>query len=144
MSYVVSVRVLFALLLICCVSACGEATYRKAITGSVSLKKEPLSDGIIQFTPMSGGSSEYPATKESGMIAKGEYKIPAEVGLVPGKYRVVITSGDGGAPADPDQPPGPSGNYVMKDRIPPEYNVKSTVEVEVTQAGPNQFNFEIP
>jgi hypothetical protein len=126
------------------VTGCGETSHRREITGKVTLKKAPLDEGVIQFTPLPDAPSEYPATKESGMIAKGEYKIPADAGLAPGKYRVTITSGDSGTPADPDQPPGPSANYVMKDRIPAEYNVKSKIEVEVKKEGPNHFDFDIP
>ena len=125
-------------------TGCGETSHRREISGKVTLKKVPLDQGVIQFTPLPGAPSEYPATKESGMIAKGEYKIPAEAGLSPGKYKVTITSGDSSAPADPDQPPGPSANYVMKDRIPAEYNVNSKIEVEVKKEGPNHFDFDIP
>lgn len=124
-------------------SGCGETSHRKEISGTVTLKNQPLNEGVIQFTPVPG-PSDYPATKESGMIANGLYKMPAEGGLVPGKYKVIITAGDSTAPADPEQPPGPGGNFVMKDRIPPEYNVNSKVEVQVTKDGPNQFDFDIP
>ncbi|MGN6134974.1 MAG: hypothetical protein ACTHOU_10760 [Aureliella sp.] len=125
-------------------TGCSEANPRKEISGKVTLKSAPLDEGVVRFMPLPGGSDKYPATQESGMIAQGDYKIPAEMGLTPGKYKVIITAGDSSAPADPDQPPGPGGNYVMKDRIPPEFNVNSKIEVEVTEEGPNQFNFDIP
>jgi hypothetical protein len=65
--------------------------------------------------------------------------------LVPGRYRISISSGDGKTPADPSGgPPGPSGNFSSKERIPLEYNVASTHEVEVTKTGPNRFDFTIP
>src|SRR5690349_1753400 len=78
---------------------------RKEIKGTVKLKGEPINDGTIDFFPASGDQ----ATKSGAQIIKGSYKIPAEFGLLPGKYRVSITAGDGrtrpDAPAD--QPPGP-------------------------------------
>ena len=80
-------------------------------------------------------------------IANGEYKIERMHGLMPGKYRVIITSGDGRTKADaaPDEPPGPTGaNIISKDRIPPDYNVNSKQEVDVTEKGPNVFNYDIP
>ena len=78
---------------------------------------------------------------------KGSEERPGECGLLPGKYRVSITAGDGrtrpDAPAD--QPPGPTGaNIVSKDRVPKEYNVESKVDVDVTEKGPNVFDYDIP
>ena len=104
---------------------------------------EPINDGTIDFFPAEGNQ----ATKSGAQILKGSYKIPAEFGLLPGKYRVSITAGDGrtrpDAPAD--QPPGPTGaNIVSKDRVPKEYNLESKVEVDVTEKGPNVFDYDIP
>jgi hypothetical protein len=115
---------------------------RKEIKGSVTLKGVPLDDGVIDFQPVGDA-----VTKEGAMITQGAYIIQREHGLVPGKYRVSITAGDGRtrAGANPDEPPGPTGaNIVSKDRVPPEYNVNSKQEVEVTAKGPNVFDFKIP
>lgn len=125
-------------------TGCGEDTHRKEITGKVTLKQQPLNEGVIEFVPLAGGTTENPATKEAGMISNGQYTIAADAGLAPGKYKVLITAGDSTTPANPDEPPGPSGNFVMKDRIPPEFNSRSKLEVEVTDKGPNQFDFDIP
>ena len=134
-------------LLACLIAAlpgCGRSYGgRMEISGTVKLKGQPVDDGTIDFIPISGDQ----ATKSGAQIIKGSYKIPAEFGLLPGKYRVSITAGDGRTRADaaPDQPPGPTGaNIVSKDRIPKEYNLESTQEVEVTEKGPNVFNYDIP
>lgn len=114
---------------------------RQEIRGTVKLKGQPLDEGVIDFTPISGDR----ATKEGALIKNGAYHIDRAHGLLPGKYRVTITSGDGRTPANTDEPPGPSGaNIISKDRIPPEYNINSKVEVEVTEKGPNTFDFDIP
>ena len=116
---------------------------RKEIKGTVKLKGQAVDDGTIDFFPISGDQ----ATKSGAQIINGSYKIPAEFGLLPGKYRVSITAGDGRtkANANPDQPPGPTGaNIVSKDRIPKEYNIESTQEVDVTAKGPNVFDYNIP
>jgi hypothetical protein len=141
------VRLVASLLLACLIaslSGCGRSYGgRKAISGTVKLKGEPVNDGTIDFLPISGDQ----ATKSGAQILNGSYKIPAEFGLLPGKYRVSITAGDGRTRADApaDQPPGPTGaNIVSKDRIPKEYNIESTQEVEVTEKGPNVFNYDIP
>jgi len=116
---------------------------RKEVKGTVKLKGWPIDDGIINFFPASGDA----ATKSGAQIVKGEYKIPAEFGLLPGKYRVSITAGDGRTRADApaDQPPGPTGaNIVSKDRVPKEYNIESKIDADVTAKGPNVFNYDIP
>ena len=86
------------------------------------------------------------SVKSGAPIIKGKYTMPADQGLTPGKYKVMITAGDGRTPADsPDGMPGPTGaNIISKDRIPPEYNTNSKQEVTVTDKGPNNFDFKIP
>ena|SRR5690348_1163927 len=133
-----------ALTVLTAIAGCGP-NYggRKEVKGTVKLKGEPVDDGTITFFPMSGDA----ATKSGAGISKGAYKIPAEFGLLPGKYRVSITAGDGRTRTDAaeDAPPGPTGaNIVSKDRIPKEYNVESTQEVDVTEKGPNVFDYNIP
>lgn len=120
---------------------CGPGNPRKEIKGKITLKKEPVKDGVISFEPLASGG---PVTREAGVIKDGAYVIPADAGLLPGKYKVRITAGDSTAPDDPNQLPGPGGNYVMKDKVPPEYNTKTKQEVEVTDKGPNQFDYDIP
>src|SRR5882724_10133487 len=91
---------------------------RQEIKGTIKLKGQPLDQGTITFIPISGDG----ATREGAPIANGDYKIERAFGLMPGKYRVSITSGDGRTRADApvDQPPGPTGaNIISKDRIPP-------------------------
>src|SRR5436190_13321402 len=113
------------------------------VKGTIKLKGQPLDQGTITFIPISGDG----ATREGAPIANGVYKIERAFGLMPGKYRVSITSGDGRTRADApvDQPPGPTGaNIISKDRIPPEYNSASKQDVEVTDKKPNVFNYDIP
>ncbi len=123
------------------VVGCGPGNPRREIKGKVTLKGEPVKDGVISFEPLAAGGE---VTRESGVIINGEYTIPADAGLLPGRYKVRITAGDSTAPSDPNQLPGPGGNYVMKDKVPPEYNTKTTQEVEVKESGPNQFDYAIP
>jgi hypothetical protein len=116
---------------------------RKEIKGTVKLKGQPVDDGFIEFIPLSDAIP----TRSGAQVLSGAYRIPAESGLMPGQYRVSITAGDGRtrASAAEDEPPGPTGaNIVSKDRIPKEYNVESTQDVEVTAKGPNVFDYDIP
>lgn len=113
---------------------------RQEVKGTVKLKGAPIDQGVIDFTPL--GSQP---TKSGAVINNGEYQIPRPQGLMPGKYRVIITAGDGKTRENSDEPPGPSGaNIVSKERIPPEYNTNSKQEVEVTDKGANVFNYDIP
>ncbi len=124
---------------------CSPSNPRKEISGTVTLKNELLEDGMIMFRPIPGTTPEgLPTTTGGANIIQGVYKIDAEAGLVPGKYKVLITSGDGKTPDDPNEAPGPTGNFVSKDRIPPSFNSKSKVEVEVKEDGENVFDFPIP
>src|SRR5262245_46498572 len=126
------------------VFGCGpNSGGRQEVKGTIKLKGQLLDQGQITFVPISGDG----ATKEGAPIANGAYKIDRMHGLLPGKYKVGITSGDGRTPHDaaPDQLPGPTGaNIISKDRIPPDYNTNSKQEVEVTAKGPNVFDFDIP
>jgi len=124
------------------VAGCGpDYGGRVAVKGKVILKGTPVKDGIIKFTPVEPGGEQ----SESGaQIRDGEYVLPAEKGLFPGKYKVTLTAGDGRTPANTDEAPGPTGaNIISKDLIPPEYNVNSKQEVTVTEKGPNVFDYDI-
>ncbi len=111
------------------------------VKGKVLLKGQPVKDGIIKFMPLTPGT----ALSESGaQIVNGDYLLPAEFGLLPGKYKVILTAGDGRTPANTDEAPGPTGaNIISKDLIPPEYNTRTKQEVTVTDEGPNVFDYDI-
>jgi len=126
-------------LLLGSITGCGAGNNgRLPVSGVITLKGEALDDGTIEFSSSS--------VKSGASIIKGKYSMPADQGLSPGKYKVIITAGDGRTPADSaDGMPGPTGaNIVSKDRIPAEYNTNSTQEIAVTDAGPNKFDFTIP
>ncbi len=130
-------------LLLLTLVGCGESNPRREVAGKIVFKGAPLDNGIIEFHPLGGGKPGVPTTMEASVITNGEYKILAEAGLTPGKYKVIISSGDNINPNDPNGLPGPTGNYVSKDRIPKEYNTASKQEVEVKDKGPNMFDWDI-
>ena len=125
-------------------AGCGRSYGgRQEIKGTIKFKGELLDGGTIEFFPTSGDA----ATKSGAQIVNGIYSIKPEFGLLPGKYRVSITAGDGRTRSDAplDAPPGPTGgNIVSRERIPKEYNIESKQDVEVTEGGPNVFDFDIP
>jgi hypothetical protein len=117
---------------------------RMEVTGTVKLKNVPVKDGTVSFEPLDGQP-----TRATAMIAAGDFNIPRASGLVPGRYLVRVSAGDGKTavnPVNPDQPPGPGGgsNIISKELFPADWNVNSKQEREVTRDGPNRFEFAIP
>lgn len=119
---------------------------RREVSGTITLKGQPIADGaIVLFEPLEGQDTAANATVAGG----GQYAIPRQVGLKPGRYLIRITAGDGKTavnPVDPDSPPGPSGgtNIMSKDLVPRDWNVNSKREVTVSKDSPNRFDFDIP
>jgi hypothetical protein len=117
-------------------AGCENTGGKLAVSGSVSLKGEPLNKGTITFLL----PEEKTPTAEA-LIENGKYSLPAVSGLLPGKYRVrisaieefVITPEDYAAGKQP--PPN-------RERVPPKYNTDSQEMVEVTKEK-NQFDFQI-
>ncbi len=111
---------------------------REAVSGDIHFKGHPLDQGTIQFIPSEGQD-----TTSGSTIEQGKYTVEKIKGLKPGKYKVLITSGDPTQTAPPEELPG-APFPVAKERIPKEYNTDSKQVVEVKQGGPNQFDFTIP
>jgi hypothetical protein len=131
--------------LISCASGCGGSDNlpREAVSGSVSVDGTPVKMGVITFLP---DSPDVP-TQGGGTITEGKYSIPQSQGLVPGKYRIVITSPedkpevvrDKGFNNDmPGMAPIPA-----KQLIPPQYNDKSILTAEVRPGAANVFEFNL-
>jgi len=119
---------------------CGQSTGdRVPLSGEVTLDGEPLDQGSIEFHPEGEG-----LVLTGGPIQDGRFEIPAKQGAKPGSYVVRIFSAAEGAPVNPDQPPGPEAvGQVSEERIPPQYNTDSELEVVVGEAGADDLRFEI-
>ncbi len=116
-------------------AGCGSEGPRQAISGSVTFKGKAL-EGKIDFEPT--GSE---GTQAGTVIANGKYTIPRDKGLVPGNYKVMISSPEGQI-----EEPDPGGNPLIgqaKDRIPAKYNRKTTLFREVKKGGSNVFDFTL-
>jgi len=120
---------------------CDDAGGLQAVSGTVTLKGKPVEMGMIEFIPVGGISAG--GTKSGAVIENGRYEIPKQKGLVPGRYKVTISAPDKHNKIGGDELPGPTSSRTSKDLIPPEYNLKSKVEVEVKK-GPNSFDFPVP
>src|SRR5262249_54495418 len=80
------------LVLLTSVAGCGggDNLPRQEVNGSVTIDGKPLVRGLITFVPTSAEVS----TQGGGPVLEGKFSIPRMQGLVPGKYKVVISSPD--------------------------------------------------
>lgn len=118
------------LILIAITLGCADenAVGRFVLSGSVTYDGQPVDNGTIEFFPAKGNTGK-PAGAE---IIAGRYEVERTLGPELGTYQVVILANR------------PSGRKVPADEgsselidvpvqyIPPEYNTRSTLEVEVS------------
>src|SRR5262245_36303787 len=76
--------------LLACVAGCagGDSLPREEVNGTVTIDGKPLAKGLITFVPTSAEVS----TQGGAPVLEGKFTIPRLQGLVPGKYKVVISS----------------------------------------------------
>jgi hypothetical protein len=113
---------------------------REAVSGTVSFEGAPLAQGTIQFMPTAQGA-DGSATVGSGIITDGKYSIAQEQGLVPGTYKVIVSSAPPGPPVT-DEAPG-IVPPTPRDLIPAKYNAASTLTAEVKAGTDNTFDFDL-
>ncbi len=114
---------------------------REKLSGTINLDGKPLANGFITFLPASAEA----ATQGGGAIQDGAYSIPRDQGLVPGSYKVLITSSEGGSETkidDTNQMPG-MAPVPAKEAIPAQYNAESTLTADVKAGGENVFDFPL-
>ena len=118
-------------------SGCGQATDRRALEGSVTLDKAPLADGNIGFFPQSGTGG--PAA--GGKIKEGRFLIDRDKGAYSGTFRVEITA----ARKTGKKVKTPLGDMIdgYEQYLSERYNRSSELTAEVTEDGPNQFEFAL-
>src|SRR5262245_32730160 len=139
MNHCRSLRGLLCICLVAGLAGCaGGQAKRCAVSGVVKWRGKSLDQGAITFL------AEDPALGSGGgaMIRDGQYSIPAKHGLLPGRYKVMVTSVDPkNQQPDPDALPG----YlpVPKDRVQPKYNTQTTLTAEVKAEGENTFDFDV-
>ncbi len=126
-------------LMILLAGGCSESSGKLVVKGTVSFKGLKLANGNIQFFSVEPGKGDSAGT----IIKDGLYEIPSVHGLIPGKYKVVISCAEE-AKVPPLSFKGSSPPTVEK--LPPEFSSfeKSVQVVEVTAKGKNFFEFMIP
>ncbi|WP_299469870.1 carboxypeptidase-like regulatory domain-containing protein [uncultured Gimesia sp.] len=123
------------------ISGCGggpdDAPKTVEVTGTVTMKGNPVSDAIVIFIPKSGPSA-VGSTDASG---KYSLKTGKATGAIPGSHTVTISAG-GEVPM-----PGTkeAENFKAKSIIPASYGdpKKSGLSAEVKASGENVFDFKL-
>jgi hypothetical protein len=118
-------------------TGCGLGTGgRVAVQGRVTLDGQPVDGGVIDFVPVGGD------TRANARIANGHYSIPAKVGPKPGTYRVEIRWDQKTGKQVPMKSDPPNTMDETRQVIPPEYNTRSKLTVEVPPGG-KPFDFDL-
>jgi hypothetical protein len=114
---------------------CGAENKRCAVSGTITFRGEALETGHITFLTAAGPEG-------GALIRDGKFKLPAEQGLAPGKYKVSISSPKGMGERTPEQIAA-GASVPAKEQIPAKYNRDTTLSVEVTLGGPNEFDLKL-
>lgn len=120
-----------------CSSKPEDGISRVAVNGKVSLDGQPLESGYVTFTPQGDGPSA------GGEIKSGQYAIDAGSGPSVGQYRVEIRSmiPTGRKIPNYDGAPGEMMEETYN-QIPPNYNTRSELTVEVKPDSTHDFNLQ--
>ena len=129
------------LILAVVVAGCGRGgPGRHAASGTVTFKGQNLEKGFITFSP----AEQTIGTQGGAEIVNGSYKIAAAEGLLEGKYKVSVSSPEGGSTVAAGENPGdPAEAKPATERIPEKYNAKTELTAEVTAGGENKFDFKL-
>jgi hypothetical protein len=133
----------FLSLLAVALAGCSESGPARApIQGRVTLGGKPLTGGRIVFTP--SAPNQGPAT--SARIVNGEYALPLDEGPIVGKNRIQIEADlDLGFALDDEQAFARRGGKPLPPNpVPPEFNVRSTIVVDVIAGEENSYDVTIP
>ena len=111
---------------------------RAGVSGKVAYDGKPVDGGVIVFVP----EGDAAGTKVSGDIVGGEYKLPADRGPKPGKYKVEIIWKQKKPSAKKTDPDVVTPDQTIQ-VIPPKYNTQTTLNADV-KSGSNELNFDLP
>ncbi|MDB5307394.1 MAG: hypothetical protein JWO38_1596 [Gemmataceae bacterium] len=122
------------------VAGCGDGLKRQGVSGTVSYKGKAIVKGTVTFAPTQPGG----ATQVTAAIEDGQFSIPQDKGLVPGKYVLRFEAIDkvlygAAVPGEPAPPPKDLGQA----KLPAKYGVDSKYEVEVTSGRENVFDVKL-
>jgi hypothetical protein len=108
---------------------------RKAVTGTVTLDGQPLPQGTITFDPVERKPGTTIAVAD---VKDGKFAIDRGFGPVPDKYKILISSRTATKlnPGEPLPKPEP-------EKVPAQFNSKSTLTKEITDQSVNTVDFDL-
>ena len=123
-----------------CAALCGcGQDGRQALEGTVTVDGKPLGEGDIVFFPQPGTLGP----TAGGQIVQGHFSVAPEGGTLAGTFRVEITA----TRKTGEQVKDPTLDNALVDRyeqyLPTRYNQQSELTAEVTETGPNRFEFPL-
>ncbi len=125
---------LAALAAVAAPAGCSRGDGRQAVTGRVTLDGQPLDGGAINFRPAPGLN----ANSSGGPITAGQFKLPADRGLAPGKYLVTITAMRETGRTVQDEQMGP-----VAETVPVQYKEAGSLEATVAPGQKADFDFTL-
>ncbi len=119
------------------VAGCGR---RAEVTGVVTLDGTPLSNGVVTFTPRSGGASAYATIGSEGRYTA---QTGASAGLSPGEYVVTVAANVPAAEGGPTGP-GPYSDGISPLSTPQRYADRSQSPLRaLLNSGTQELRFEL-
>jgi hypothetical protein len=113
---------------------------RQAVSGKVTLDGKPLDAGSISFQPLAESGR---ATASGAVITSGQYKIPAESGLAPGEYRVVILSPEPEPKRTADEMMNNPSATPSNERVAAKFNKDTELKATIKSSSPNVADFAV-
>ncbi|MBL4886137.1 MAG: carboxypeptidase regulatory-like domain-containing protein [Planctomycetaceae bacterium] len=104
------------------------------VTGTVSLDGEPLEKAQVTFEPQKASEEGWGRSSSAYTDAAGHFILQYKQnisGATPGLHHVIISKREGDDPA------------TSPEVLPVQYNESTTLTADVTQAGPNEFTFDL-
>lgn len=130
---------LLASSLLTAVVGCGgdSGPARQPASGSITLDGKSLASGTITFIPDEGGPGAF------GSVEEGAFRFEKAEGPPPGRYKVEIVDvrPTGKMIPDPDSRSGTIAE--VRNTIPPRYNARTELAVEVKADAENTFTFDL-
>jgi hypothetical protein len=119
---------------------CGCSDGKVVVRGSATVDGLPIDEGSISLEPADG---QGPTT--GGMIKAGKYELTGNAAAVPGEKIVRIVGLRQTGKMIRAGPPAPPGTMIpeMVQCVPPQYNDKSQLRVDVKAGKPNTHDFHL-
>ena len=119
---------------------CSRGLQRQEVTGQVTFRGTPVAYGTVRFEPEDSKTCQ----PGGAVIENGRFRVPAEVGLFPGSYKVVLSAPEGKANVNvPGATPVTGDPYYARELLPEKYNRATTLTATIRSDGGNDLAFNL-